>query len=814
MADPHSAPASASSDLTDDTAMNELYDMFADTGMTQEEFHTMLKIAPPEELEWIVTADSPAIRSTLEVLHERPAQKALPTTKTLPPTLPPRQANLSELSPEPSLSAATNLDLLDFIHHHAFNKHPLAVHTVSERRRYTRHVYDYARAHGFASPEASAMVKEARRRYRKNRHLAKVAYWLYAAAEAGRDIEEEVATLREENDWDTDEMEGDFADGDEDATNFGSEIDDMKEALLHGPARAISALQNDTLPSDMDLSHIGGGMDGMAKLSMMDKTTSIGTKRKRTQRAIEISDDEHEVASELNDKPSRYESVAHSLNTPSMKSSHGGAQRSASQPTLPLTESSKTRRRRSQRKEAKQKDLRRGSNHTLGLEPSNIEAATVLTSGLAQHPTPDVLSLARPRKRREMDDSEGQPRSPYEAASISKLQALSSTSRAVAMHDGLRTEAKTFNRDSTNALSSDRKLIDSPAAVEKAKKKTHRGRGRRNGTRTGTDSKQDFEDPNETPPMPGVEGMGINYKTEAKFQSLAMPLRDFNIAPQRATQMVLEPNTPPSASQSLRSRKRPRSSPYFREIIETAAKLESSVPFPPLLSERFGLIQEALAHDPFQLLVAVTFLNRTRGAQAIPIFHHFISQYPTPEALAEADETALALQIRHLGLQNVRARRYVQLAKLWVQDPPRMGRRHRKLHYPRTGDGKDVKRGEVISDEDERAGAWEIAHLPTTGPYALDSWRIFCRDSLRGLSPDEKWEGMKFEPEWKRVIPLDKELRAYLRWKWLKEGWRWDPRNGHRVKASDEVLEKARLGLLAAKDLEEAEEDEAIGTSG
>jgi len=33
---------------------------------------------------------------------------------------------------------------------------------------------------------------------------------------------------------------------------------------------------------------------------------------------------------------------------------------------------------------------------------------------------------------------------------------------------------------------------------------------------------------------------------------------------------------------------------------------------------------------------------------------------------------------------------------------------------------------------DAREG-WEIAHLPGMGAYALDSYRIFHRDELRGI---------------------------------------------------------------------------------
>ncbi|KAI9674397.1 MAG: hypothetical protein M1817_001735 [Caeruleum heppii] len=174
-----------------------------------------------------------------------------------------------------------------------------------------------------------------------------------------------------------------------------------------------------------------------------------------------------------------------------------------------------------------------------------------------------------------------------------------------------------------------------------------------------------------------------------------------------------------------------------------------------------------------------------------------MERYPTAENLAMADEGTVAEIIRHLGLQNTRARRYISLARAWVKTPPAKGRRYRKLHYPLPGCGKDIKPDEILEDEDERLGAWEIAHLPTAGPYAIDSWRIFCRDVLRGLSTG--WNGENavradHEAEWKRVVPMDKELRAYLRWMWLRDGWQWDPLSGSKVRASAELMERAQEG--------------------
>ena len=91
--------------------------------------------------------------------------------------------------------------------------------------------------------------------------------------------------------------------------------------------------------------------------------------------------------------------------------------------------------------------------------------------------------------------------------------------------------------------------------------------------------------------------------------------------------------------------------------------------------------------------------------------------------------------------------------------------------------------------------AYEIAHIPGIGAYGLDSWRIFCRDELRGVTADTRdADGNAPPPEWQRVIPLDKELRAYLRWRWLKEGWVWDPLDGTKSRATPEEIEMAEGG--------------------
>ena len=67
-----------------------------------------------------------------------------------------------------------------------------------------------------------------------------------------------------------------------------------------------------------------------------------------------------------------------------------------------------------------------------------------------------------------------------------------------------------------------------------------------------------------------------------------------------------------------------------------------------------------------------------------------------------------------------------------------------------------------------RYPATPISHLPGTGSYALDSYRIFC-----SLHEDP------FSEEWKSVTPTDKELVLYLRWRWAHlERLEWSAETG------------------------------------
>ncbi|XP_039627488.1 methyl-CpG-binding domain protein 4 [Polypterus senegalus] len=125
----------------------------------------------------------------------------------------------------------------------------------------------------------------------------------------------------------------------------------------------------------------------------------------------------------------------------------------------------------------------------------------------------------------------------------------------------------------------------------------------------------------------------------------------------------------------------------------------------------FSLVQETLFHDPWKLLIATIFLNRTSGKMAIPVLWQFLERYPSPEVARRADWKEIAELLKPLGLNELRAKTIVKfsdeyLAKNWK--------------YP--------------------------IELHGIGKYGNDSYRIFCVN------------------EWKRVTPQDHKLNKYHAW--------------------------------------------------
>ncbi|KAH7908361.1 DNA glycosylase [Hygrophoropsis aurantiaca] len=181
---------------------------------------------------------------------------------------------------------------------------------------------------------------------------------------------------------------------------------------------------------------------------------------------------------------------------------------------------------------------------------------------------------------------------------------------------------------------------------------------------------------------------------------------------------------------------------------------------------------EHLASDPWKVIVATTLLNKTTGKAAIPVFWALMRQWGTPEALAEAPIEKLTLLLKPLGLYNVRARRLKLLSRMYVDDPPQVGVLRSPLRGGAPSSLASSTPHQTRSKARTRYPPTPISHLPGTGPYALDSYRIFCT-----------------EAEWKQVMPSDKELIRYLKWKWAyEEGEEWVPGSGVTRKISDQYL--------------------------
>lgn len=200
----------------------------------------------------------------------------------------------------------------------------------------------------------------------------------------------------------------------------------------------------------------------------------------------------------------------------------------------------------------------------------------------------------------------------------------------------------------------------------------------------------------------------------------------------------------------------------------------------PLSDVRFGLVQEVYQHNLYHLVVQAILWNQTRGKQAVVVLRELLIRYPTPTNLADAKEEDLATLLQPIGLFRIRAKRLLALGKTWIDTPPKAGHVY-KVRYRCTS---------------EEEAYWEIAHLPGVGKYAIDSYRIFHRDQLLGLSnswddsynkkdndsssnsinhsshqsDNKKQQNPPLEPEWKRVSPEDKDLRAFLQWAWKKQG--------------------------------------------
>uniref|UniRef100_H2Y938 HhH-GPD domain-containing protein n=1 Tax=Ciona savignyi TaxID=51511 RepID=H2Y938_CIOSA len=125
----------------------------------------------------------------------------------------------------------------------------------------------------------------------------------------------------------------------------------------------------------------------------------------------------------------------------------------------------------------------------------------------------------------------------------------------------------------------------------------------------------------------------------------------------------------------------------------------------------FNLIQETLFHDPWKLLVATIFLNKTRASIAIPVLWKFFQLHPTPGHVVDTKWPPLGEMLAPLGLHRLRAKTIIRFSNEYLLT---------RWRYPN--------------------------QLHGIGKYGNDSYRIFCVN------------------EWKLVKPTDHKLNLYHSW--------------------------------------------------
>ncbi|MCJ8735211.1 hypothetical protein PDJAM_G00244220 [Pangasius djambal] len=164
---------------------------------------------------------------------------------------------------------------------------------------------------------------------------------------------------------------------------------------------------------------------------------------------------------------------------------------------------------------------------------------------------------------------------------------------------------------------------------------------------------------------------------------------------------------------SLLSEKR-RTSPYFKRRNDglSPPKRKAFRKWTPPRSP-FKLVQETLFHDPWKLLVATIFLNRTSGKLAIPMLWQFFERYPSAEVTRASDWKPLADLMQPLGLNALRAKTIIRFSDEYLT---------KSWRYPN--------------------------ELYGIGKYGNDSYRIFCVG------------------EWREVTPKDHKLNNYHAWLW------------------------------------------------
>ncbi|XP_016065384.1 PREDICTED: methyl-CpG-binding domain protein 4 isoform X1 [Miniopterus natalensis] len=153
------------------------------------------------------------------------------------------------------------------------------------------------------------------------------------------------------------------------------------------------------------------------------------------------------------------------------------------------------------------------------------------------------------------------------------------------------------------------------------------------------------------------------------------------------------------------------SSKYNKEALSPPRRKAFKKWTPP--RSPFNLVQETLFHDPWKLLIATIFLNRTSGKMAIPVLWEFLEKYPSAEVARTAHWRDVSELLKPIGLYELRAKTIIKFSDEYLT---------KQWRYP--------------------------IELHGIGKYGNDSYRIFCIN------------------EWKQVHPEDHKLNKYHDWLW------------------------------------------------
>nr|XP_018263079.1 uncharacterized protein I303_04570 [Kwoniella dejecticola CBS 10117]OBR85237.1 hypothetical protein I303_04570 [Kwoniella dejecticola CBS 10117] len=219
---------------------------------------------------------------------------------------------------------------------------------------------------------------------------------------------------------------------------------------------------------------------------------------------------------------------------------------------------------------------------------------------------------------------------------------------------------------------------------------------------------------------------------------------------------------------------------------------------------KIHLIQEKLRYDPWRMLIATCLLNKTAGRAARPILEILLERYPTPKELSEDYNWPLyppppsghPFSTEHIPLLHPNTTISVpdELdVKIFYGSGVYASDSFRIYSHLLPGKGapeheaKWLKKGERARERMRSEGGWDGSVERLSG-HLSDSESESDSGSDCAQGEDD---------EWRKVIPLDKELRRYLIWRWGIEGIVYDIHTGPRiVKERD----KERLKYLLKDD--------------